>query len=101
MHQGAIYDVIVDFRKDSPTYLQHFAVELSNVNHRAIYVPPMFAHGYQTLTLDAEVMYQVDQPYSPAHEMGLRYNDPALKIPWPMPVTAISEKDQNWPLIQR
>ncbi|MBC8105761.1 MAG: dTDP-4-dehydrorhamnose 3,5-epimerase [Anaerolineae bacterium] len=97
--RGAIYDVIVDLRKDSPTYLQHFAVELSNDNHRALYVPPMFAHGYQTLTDDAEVMYQVDRQYSPAHEMGLRYDDPALNIRWPIPVTKISEKDKAWPLL--
>ncbi|CAN5395322.1 dTDP-4-dehydrorhamnose 3,5-epimerase [soil metagenome] len=99
--RGAVYDVIVDFRPDSPTYLQHFAVELSNDNHRAVYVPPMFAHGYQTLTDGAEVMYQVDRAYSPKHEMGLRYNDPALKIEWPLPVTQISEKDKAWPLIGR
>lgn len=97
--RGAIYDVIADLRKDSPTYLQHFGVELSHMNHRALYVPPMFAHGYQTLTDDAEVMYQVDQTYSPAHEMGVRYDDPALKIEWPLAVTQISPKDKAWPLI--
>ena len=97
--RGAVWDVIVDFRKDSPTYLQHFGVELSTENHRAIYVPYMFAHGYQTLTDDAEVMYQVDRPYSPKHEMGLRFDDPALKINWPLDVTQISDKDKAWPLI--
>jgi len=99
--RGAIYDVIVDLRTDSPTYLHHFGVELSSDNHRALYVPPMFAHGYQTLTDHAEVMYQVDQEYSPGHEMGLRYDDPALKIRWPLPVTQISEKDKAWPLVTR
>ena len=97
--RGAVFDVIVDLRKDSPTYLQQFALELSNDNHRAIYVPPMFAHGYQTLVDNTEVMYQVDRAYSPSHEMGLRYNDPALKINWPLPVTQISEKDKAWPMI--
>lgn len=97
--RGAIHDVIVDLRKDSPTYLQHFAVELSGANHRALYVPPMFAHGYQTLTDDAEVMYQVDRQYSPAHEMGLRHDDPALNIRWPISVTRISDKDKAWPLL--
>ena len=99
--RGAVWDVIVDFREDSPTYLQHFGVELSAENHRAIYVPYMFAHGYQTLTNDAEVMYQVDRPYSPKHEIGLRYDDPALRIDWPLPISQISDKDNAWPLITR
>jgi dTDP-4-dehydrorhamnose 3,5-epimerase len=97
--RGAIYDVIVDYRKDSPTYLKHVGVELSADNRRALYVPAMFAHGYQTLTDDAEVMYQVDEFYSPRHEFGVRYNDPALKIQWPLPVVDISPKDAAWPLI--
>lgn len=97
--RGAVYDVIVDFRTDSPTHLQHFGVELSAENKRAIYVPYLFAHGYQTLTEDADVMYQVDRPYSPKHEMGLRFDDPALKIRWPLEVTQISDKDRSWPLI--
>ena len=99
--RGAVWDVIVDYRTDSPTYLQHFGVELSADNHRALYVPYLFAHGYQTLTDDAQVMYQVDRPYSPKHEMGLRFDDPALKINWPLDVTQISDKDKAWPLIQR
>lgn len=99
--RGEIYDVIIDLRRDSPTYLHHFAAELSAENHRALYVPPMFAHGYQTLTDDAEVMYQVDRAYSPAHEMGVRFDDPACKIRWPLPVIQISEKDKAWPLITR
>ena len=98
--RGAVYDVIVDYRKDSPTYLQHFGVELSADNYRAIYVPPMFAHGYQTLVDGADVMYQVDRPYSPKHEMGLRYDDPALNIKWPLAISQISDKDKAWPLIE-
>lgn len=96
---GAVYDVIVDLRPGSPTYLQHVCVELTADNHRAIYVPRMFAHGYQTLRGAAEVMYQVDEFYAPGCERGLRYDDPALAIQWPEPVTAISDKDRAWPLI--
>lgn len=98
--RGAIYDVIVDLRQDSPTYLQHIGVELSAENHRSLYVPEMFAHGYQTLTPDAEIMYLVSEFYSPGHENGLRYDDPALAIEWPLPVSLMSEKDRSWPLIQ-
>lgn len=98
--QGAIYDVIIDMRPDSPTYLQHIGVELTAENRRALYVPEMFAHGYQALTNGAEVVYQVSQFYTPGHERGLRYNDPALGIEWPLPVSQISEKDANWPLLE-
>lgn len=95
---GAILDVIVDLRPESPTYLQHLAVELTAANRRALYVPKLFAHGYQTLTDGAEVTYQVDAPYAPGQERGLRYDDPRLAIRWPLPVSAISEKDMRWPL---
>lgn len=94
--QGAIYDVIVDMRPESPTYLEQFGVELSAENHRALYVPEMFAHGYQTLTDNAEVIYQVSEFYTPGYERGLRYNDPSLRIQWPLTVTEISDKDMNW-----
>ena len=97
--RGAIFDVIVDLRPDSPTHLKHFGVELSDKNRRALYVPEMFAHGYQALTDGAEVTYQVSQEYSPGCERGLRHDDPALDIHWPVPVTVISEKDAAWPLI--
>lgn len=97
---GGIVDVIVDLRADSPTYLQHLAVELSAVNRRALYVPDMFAHGYQTLTDGAEVSYQVGEFYMPGYERGLRYDDPALAIDWPLPVAVISEKDAHWPLLE-
>lgn len=93
---GAIYDVIVDMRPDSPTYLSHIGVELTAENRRALYVPEMFAHGYQTLTDEAEVIYQVGEFYTPGYERGLRYNDPALDIEWSLPVSEISEKDANW-----
>ena len=96
---GAIYDVIIDLRPESPTYLDHFSAELTAVNHAALYVPEMFAHGYQALTDGAEVTYQVSVPYSPGSERGLRHDDPALRIEWPLPVTAISDKDRAWPLL--
>lgn len=97
--QGVIYDVIVDLRKDSPTYLSHVGVELSAENRRALYVPEMFAHGYQTLTDNAEVTYQVSEFYTPGYERGLRYSDPKLAIDWPLPASTISHKDANWPLL--
>ncbi|ALF51731.1 dTDP-4-dehydrorhamnose 3,5-epimerase [Nostoc piscinale CENA21] len=97
--KGAIYDVIIDMRPNSPTFLQHIGVELTAENRRALYVPEMFAHGYQALTDDAEVIYQVGEFYTPGYERGLRYNDPFFNIEWPVEVTEISEKDLNWPLL--
>ncbi len=97
--QGAIYDVIVDMRPNSPTYLSHIGVELTAENRRSLYVPDMFAHGYQTLTDGAEVIYQVSEFYAPGHERGLRYNDPAFDIEWPLPVREISAKDATWPFL--
>ena len=96
---GAVLDIIVDVRPGSPTWLQHVAVELSAQNRRALYVPPFFAHGYQTLVDGAEVMYQVSGSYVPAAERGLRWDDPDLGLAWPLPVTVISNKDASWPLL--
>jgi dTDP-4-dehydrorhamnose 3,5-epimerase len=98
---GAILDIIVDVREDSPTYLQHVAVELTAENRRSLYVPPMFAHGYLTLVDGAEVTYQVSEAYTPGTERGLRHDDPALGLSWPLPVTAISAKDASWPLLEQ
>lgn len=98
--KGAIYDVIVDMRPESSTYLQHIGVELTAENHRALYVPGMFAHGYQTLADETEVIYQVSEFYTPNTERGLRYDDPSLEIDWPLPVSEISEKDTNWSLLK-
>jgi len=95
--RGAIYDIIVDLRPGSPTYLQHVGVELSADNRRALYVPDLFAHGYQTLTPDAEVTYQVTEFYTPGYERGIRHDDPALGLSWPLPVSVISPKDASWP----
>ena len=93
---GAIQDVIVDMRPESPTYLEHFSVELSAENRRSLYLPPLFAHGYQTLTDCVEILLQVGESYRPGGECGLRYDDPALEIEWQLPVTEISEKDRSW-----
>jgi dTDP-4-dehydrorhamnose 3,5-epimerase len=94
--RGAILDVIVDLRPESPTYLQHVAVELTADNHRALYVPERFAHGYQVLQDNTETSYQVGEFYSPGDEGGLLYNDQRLGIEWPLPVTEISPKDAAW-----
>lgn len=97
--RGAIYDVVVDLRSDSPTYRQWIAFELNMENHRMLYIPPGCAHGFQTLTDEAEVFYQIADPYQPESARGLRYDDPALAIEWPLPVSVISQKDCNWPFI--
>lgn len=97
--RGAILDVIVDMRSESPTYLKHEGFELSAANRRQLYVPPGFAHSFQTLTDDIEVSYLVTAPYTPEAEGGVRFSDPLLAIRWPLPVTTISDKDAGWPLI--
>ena len=88
--RGAIHDIIIDIRTGSDTYLRHKSVELSSDKRRMLYFPEGFEHGYQTLTDDAEVMYQTDEFYSPGHEGALRYSDPALNIRWPLDVSVIS-----------
>jgi dTDP-4-dehydrorhamnose 3,5-epimerase len=97
--RGAIVDIIVDLRPESPTYLQHVAVELSADNHRALYVPERFAHGYQVLEDTTETSYQVGEFYTPEAEGGLRHDDPRLGLIWPLPVTEITEKDRAFPLL--
>lgn len=94
---GAIVDVIVDVRPDSPTYLKHVMVELTPGNRLALAIPAYVAHGYQSLTTDSEVMYQVDGFYAPAAEQGFRFDDPAFGIDWPLPVGEMSAKDEAWP----
>ena len=99
--RGATYDVIVDLRPDSPTYRQWLAVELTADNHRMIYIPAGFAHGYQILMKDTEVFYQVGQYYAPKYERGARWNDPAFGVEWPITSPLIlSDKDKNWPDFQ-
>lgn len=94
--RGAIVDIIVDLRPESATYRQHIAVELNEDNHRALYVPERFAHGYQVLRDNTETSYQVGEFYTPNAESGLLYNDPLLRLVWPLPVTVISEKDRGF-----
>lgn len=99
--RGAILDIIVDLRPESPTYLEHIAVELSEENMRGLYVPERFAHGYQVLLDGTDTTYQVGAFYAPQLEGGLRYDDPHLCLGWPMPVSVVSEKDQGFrPLVE-
>ncbi len=98
--KGGIYDVIIDLRPDSPTHGKHIGVELTEQNRRSLYVPGMFGHGFQTLEDDTEVAYQVSEFYTPGAERGLRHDDPAFGIQWPLEVTVISEKDASWPLFE-
>jgi len=98
--RGAIVDIIVDLRGNSPTYLKHEKFELTAENHHQLYVPPGFAHAFQTLIDDIEVSYLVSAPYTPSAERGVRFSDPLLGIEWPRPVTTISDKDANWPLLE-
>lgn len=98
--RGAIYDVIVDLRPDSPTYLQWFGAELTERNGRALYVPESFAHGFQTLVDGTLVFYQTSEFYAPGRERGLRHDDPALGIDWPLETLVISDKDARWPLLE-
>lgn len=95
--RGAVWDVLLDVRADSPTFGQSFGVELSADTHRMLYIPPGCAHGYQALTDDVEVFYLVSAFYTPEAERGIRFDDPAFGIEWPLPVTVISEKDRTWP----
>ena len=95
--RGSILDIIVDLRPESPTYLQHIEVELTADNHRALYVPERFAHGYQALEDATETSYQVGEFYAPGSEGGLSPFDPRLGLKWPLPVSVISPKDAAWP----
>jgi dTDP-4-dehydrorhamnose 3,5-epimerase len=97
--RGAIVDIIVDMRPESPTRLQHVEVELTADNRRSLFVPPYFAHGFQTLVDDTEVIYQVSGAYAPQAERGLRHDDPDLGLSWPLPVSVMSEKDRSWELL--
>ena len=94
---GAIYDVIIDLRPDSPTFRKWTGVELTAENYTMLYVPENVAHGFQTLEDNTEVTYQVSQFYSPESERGVRYDDPVFQVEWPLPVEVISEKDIAWP----
>src|SRR5260370_10658597 len=94
--RGAILDIIVDLRPDSPTYLEHVSVELSAENMRGLYVPERFAHGYQVLLDGTDTSYQVGEFYAPQLEGGLRYDDSHLGLQWPLPATVVSQQDQGF-----
>ena len=93
--RGAILDIVVDLRPESPTFLDHVTVELNQDNMTALYVPERFAHGYQVLQDATDTIYQIGEFYTPGAEGGLRYDDPELDLPWPLPVSVISPKDQS------
>lgn len=94
--RGAVYDVILDLRPESPTYGDWIGVELDDDDREMLYVPEGFAHGFQTLTDDAEVFYMVTAAYAPERERGVRYDDPRFGVEWPLEITEISEKDRSW-----
>lgn len=94
---GALYDVLIDLRPDSPTYKQWMAVELSAQNRRMLYIPAGFAHGFQTLEDDTEVFYQISEFYQPDYAQGIRWDDAMFKIHWPEEICSISDKDKHYP----
>ncbi|KMY51037.1 dTDP-4-dehydrorhamnose 3,5-epimerase [Peribacillus loiseleuriae] len=99
--KGSIFDVAVDIRKGSPTYGEWFGIELSAENKKQLLVPKGFAHGFMTLTNDVEVQYKVDEVYSPEHDRGILWNDPAIGVEWPMDVKPVlSAKDESAPLLK-
>lgn len=97
---GAVFDVALDLRPDSPGFRRSFHVELSAEHARGLLIPPGCAHGMLTLTDDAAVLYQIDRDYDPTLSRGVRWNDPAFDIPWPMLPAAMSERDSSWPDFQ-
>jgi dTDP-4-dehydrorhamnose 3,5-epimerase len=94
---GAVYDVIVDVRPGSPTYLRSMGVELSAKNRSALYIPGGFAHGFQTLMDDSELLYMIDVNYVAEAARGVRWNDPSLRVEWPDPIKVISSRDEQFP----
>jgi len=95
--QGSVWDVIVDLREDSPTRMSWHALELSGENRHALYIPEGFAHGFQTLVDGAEVLYQMSAPYHPGLARGIRWDDAALGISWPVDNPILSERDRSFP----
>lgn len=96
---GTVFDVIVDLRQGSPTFLKWFGIELSAGNKKSIYVPEGFAHGFQSLSDNCELLYHHTAFYQPGSEGGIRYNDPAMGINWPLPISVISDRDDQHPLL--
>jgi len=97
--KGAVFDVAVDLRKDSPTFLQWYGEELSPDNMQLIYIPEGFAHGFQSLKKDSELIYLHTEFYSPGYEGGIRYNDPKINIEWPLKPKLVSYRDKNFKLL--
>ena len=93
--RGAIFDVVIDLREQSPTFLKFVSMELHADRPAALYIPKGMAHGFQTLAPDTEVAYQISAFHSPQHAAGIRYDDPSFAIPWPLPVSVISENDRT------
>jgi dTDP-4-dehydrorhamnose 3,5-epimerase len=98
---GAVFDVIVDIRESSPTYRRWFGAELSAANRVSLFVPPGYAHGFLSLTDHAEVYYMISTAHAPEFSRGVRWNDPALAIEWPLPPAVISARDAAYPLLER
>ncbi len=94
---GAIWDVIVDLNRDSPSYLKSFGIELSAENRRSLYVPPMFAHGFQTLRDHSDVLYMMSEFYDPSYDRGMRWDDPSISVTWPIDEWIINERDRSYP----
>jgi dTDP-4-dehydrorhamnose 3,5-epimerase len=97
---GKIYDVVIDLRYGSSTFLKWFGVELSATEKKMIYIPEGFAHGFQCLTDDCELIYHHTEFYKPEAEAGIRYNDPLIKVIWPLPVSSLSQRDANHPFLE-
>jgi dTDP-4-dehydrorhamnose 3,5-epimerase len=99
--RGAIFDVVIDLRPESPSYGEWYGVVLSTVTGRMLYVPERCAHGYQTLEDETEMYYMTSGFYAPSSVRGVRFDDPAFKIQWPLVATDVSEQDLKWPLLER
>jgi len=97
--RGRVFDVAVDLRAGSPTFLHWHALELAEDNDRAVFIPEGFAHGFQTLTDETHLLYMHTAPWAPAYEVGLRHDDPRLAIAWPQPVSTLSKRDRSYALI--
>lgn len=95
--RGAIHDVIIDLRPESPTYRRWEGFDLTADNRKALYVPKGFANGFVAVEDDTEVLYSVTESYQPQYERGIRYDDPAFDIRWPVEIAVVSEKDRSWP----
>jgi dTDP-4-dehydrorhamnose 3,5-epimerase len=99
--RGAVYDVAVDLRPESPTFRLWYGVELTAANGLALYLPEGCAHGYITLEADTELTYMASVPYAPKHARGVRHDDPAFGIHWPRAIDIVSEQDRTWPDFKR